>query len=99
MSKPLGHYLRAGRIHARMTIAVAAGLAGVSRTHLTELESGKYGQGIQYRTLLALATAYGMTVSELTGEVPKKIRLNASEVRAVQAFLAVLRGRDQQGAT
>ncbi|GHG46809.1 DNA-binding protein [Streptomyces griseocarneus] len=61
--------LRALRRRSGLTLEAAAALAGLSPAHLSRLETGRRTPSLPM--LLALARAYGTTVSDLLGEVPE----------------------------
>ncbi|MEU1372656.1 XRE family transcriptional regulator [Streptomyces triculaminicus] len=61
--------LRSLRRRSGLTLEAAAALAGLSPAHLSRLETGRRTPSLPM--LLALARAYGTTVSDLLGEVPE----------------------------
>jgi transcriptional regulator with XRE-family HTH domain len=63
----IGESLRATREQRGMTLEQAAELAGLSKSHLSRLESTERQPSVA--TLLALAEAYGVPVSSLFGEI------------------------------
>jgi transcriptional regulator with XRE-family HTH domain len=83
--------LRAARKAARMTQELAAYWSETSREQLSNIESGRHEPRLS--TVAKLADAYGTTVSELIGEVPRKPpEMNARERNAVNLLLQTLRG-------
>lgn len=86
----LGHHLREARKLARLSITDAAQLAGMARSHLSDLECSRHAPTLPL--VQALADVYGVSVSQLIGDEPKPEQTtNARERAAVAAFLALIR--------
>jgi len=62
----VGDYLRATREERALTLEQAASLSGISKSHLSRLESSERQPSVA--SLLALSSAYGVPVGELFGE-------------------------------
>jgi transcriptional regulator with XRE-family HTH domain len=65
----LGRALAALRRKAGLTQAEAGRLAGIRNTHVSSVERGE--RGLSYRTMLALARAYGVGLRELVDEIER----------------------------
>lgn len=62
----IGEHLRAVREERGLTLEEAAALSGISKSHLSRLESSERQPSVS--SLLALAAAFGVTVGALFGE-------------------------------
>jgi quercetin dioxygenase-like cupin family protein/DNA-binding XRE family transcriptional regulator len=62
----VGDCIKAAREEQELTLEAAAELSGISKSHLSRLESGERQPSVA--SLLALAEAYGVTVGTFFGE-------------------------------
>ena len=66
-NKITGYVIRELRIKKELTQEVLSGLAGIPRSHLAMIESGRINPKID--TLWKIAEALGMKLSELVGQI------------------------------
>ena len=66
-NKITGYVIRELRIKKELTQEVLSGLAGIPRSHLAMIESGRISPKID--TLWKIAEALGMKLSELIGQI------------------------------
>ena len=66
-NKITGYVIRELRIKRELTQEVLSGLAGIPRSHLAMIESGRISPKID--TLWKIAEALGMKLSELIGQI------------------------------
>ena len=70
-NKKVGETIRSLRIKKGITQEVLSGLAGIARTHLTKIESGK--KQPNFETIWKIALALEMNPSELVAEMEQNI--------------------------
>ncbi|MBQ5328831.1 MAG: helix-turn-helix transcriptional regulator [Oscillospiraceae bacterium] len=70
-NKKVGETIRSLRIKKGITQEVLSGLAGIARTHLTMIESGK--KQPNFETIWKIALALEMNPSELVAEMEQNI--------------------------
>ncbi|MBQ2862478.1 MAG: helix-turn-helix transcriptional regulator [Oscillospiraceae bacterium] len=70
-NKKVGETIRSLRIKKGITQEVLSGLAGIARTHLTMIESGK--KQPNFETIWKIALALEMNPSELVSEMEQNI--------------------------
>lgn len=78
----IGRAVRAQRQHLRITQTAFAESAGVSRSNLAMIESGKYAHSPDLSTLIRISTALGLPVWELLArsiEMPVEHSAEAAE--------------------
>ena len=66
-NKITGYVIRELRLKRELTQEVLSGLAGIPRSHLAMIESGRISPKID--TLWKIAEALGMKLSELIGQI------------------------------
>ncbi|MBE5996769.1 MAG: helix-turn-helix transcriptional regulator [Lachnospiraceae bacterium] len=66
-NKITGYVIRELRLKRELTQEVLSGLAGIPRSHLAMIESGRINPKID--TLWKIAEALGMKLSELVGQI------------------------------
>jgi transcriptional regulator with XRE-family HTH domain len=71
LARTFGENLRFARRERGITQAHLRAVAGVCHSALSGAENGRYGVSLE--TALRLAAAVGVTISELTGEVPMRV--------------------------
>jgi len=70
----LGKAISAARARKRLTLRQLSGLTGIQNSHLSEMETGRRGTNLGWRSVVKLAHVLGLNLNQIAKSEARKNR-------------------------